>query len=297
MSKGSKEIITDDEAGTSRRSLLKAIAVGGVAAAVGVYAGYSLAPEPEEPTPPDNDNDNDVDDPDPIDPLDEYPDGPLAGHMLYFDYQRCTGCYICVEACAEKFMEEFAPEDYEDGYFNPAYSRMEVTRGVFVDAPNTCRYCKLEPWAEGTDEKPCEAVCPYDAIVQVPEGEGEEGLYGMGYYRVDRDACIGFEDCGAICLEICEEQFGSGITFDPDGIAQMCTRCGGMPECVTACPETRTGRDPTARAGGGPAIEFTPVQTRERFYAYTPDEIHQMLHTKLYSVEFADFLNVEEDWF
>jgi Fe-S-cluster-containing hydrogenase component 2 len=142
-------------------------------------------------------------------------------------------------------------------------------RFQYVDVVNVCNYCTLFEWAEGTDMFPCEAVCPESAIYTVPEGEGEEGYYGMGYKWIDRDKCLGMDKCWR-CAEICEDSFASGISFDPiEKKAQSCSRCGGDPECVKACPEPL-------------ALQWVPASRSGRFFANRPTEYAELLFRKMY---------------
>lgn len=191
---------------------------------------------------------------------------PQAELSLVIDYQKCTGCKICELVCAEKFQEYIHPDA---DTLNLEYSRIQVGRQQFVETVNVCRYCTLYEWAEGSEAFPCEEVCPVDNAIQtIPEGEGEEGYNGMGYKKINRDACLGLEDCGK-CLEICEEQFGSGVIFDPEEkIAQVCTRCGGLPACEEACPED--------------AIEFEASPNNGRYHANTAEEQAEFLYRKLF---------------
>ncbi len=192
------------------------------------------------------------------------------GHTILWDPARCTGCMACAVACADKFMQEIAPEQARHT-INLEFSRIRPMRFQFVDFVNVCQYCELIQWAEGSKQHPCEAVCPTGALHRVKKGEGREGYNGMGYMTVDRDKCLGINNCGR-CLEVCEEQFGSGISFDPiEGKAQVCTRCGGDPECVKACPEG--------------ALQFIPVQVNGRYYANSPDHAAELLYKKMYNKE------------
>lgn len=192
---------------------------------------------------------------------------PKAGLSLMIDYQKCTGCKVCEQVCAEKWQEKLTGEENPDT-LNFEYARIRTTRFQFVDTVNVCRYCTLEDWAEGTTNFPCAEVCPPDCIETVPEGEGEEGFTGMGYKSINRNQCLGLDDCGK-CLEICEEQFGSNIMFDPEErLAQVCTRCGGVPECYQACPEN--------------AIRWASAAANGRYYARTPTDQAEMLYRKLY---------------
>jgi len=191
-----------------------------------------------------------------------------AGHMLVFDPTKCTGCLMCAVACAEKWAAELFPEETKDT-INLEFSRIRPMRFQYVDVVNVCTYCRLIAWAEGSDKAPCQEVCPQGAIITVPEGEGKPGFTGMGYMTIDRDKCLGIDACGR-CLEVCEDQFGSGISFDPiERKAQICTMCGGLPACVEACPEG--------------ALLFVPVQRNGRYYANTPEATAELLYRKLFN--------------
>ncbi len=198
--------------------------------------------------------------------------GAQPGHTIIFDPARCTGCMSCAMACADKYMQQIAPEQARHT-INLEFARIRPMRFQFVDFVNVCQYCELIKWAEGTEQHPCEAVCPTGALHQVKKGKGKKGHTGMGYMTVDRNLCLGIDNCGR-CLEVCEDQFGSGISFDPiEGKAQVCTRCGGDPECVKACPED--------------ALQFIPVQVNGRYYANSPDHAAELLYKKMFNKERA----------
>ena len=141
-------------------------------------------------------------------------------------------------------------------------------RFTFVDIPNVCYYCGLTEWSDGTTEMPCEYVCPTDAIETVPDEETVPGYYGNGYKRVNADLCLGFDSCGK-CSEICEQLFGSGVIYTPEGIAEVCTMCAGQPTCAEACPED--------------CLRFVKC-VPGRFHAMDPTQLAEMLYSSMYSV-------------
>jgi len=193
----------------------------------------------------------------------------LAGFTLKFNPAACTGCMKCAVACSEKYGAFLHPEETKN-VMNLELSRIRPMRFQYVDVLNTCHYCTLMDWAEGSTEFPCAAVCPEKAIITVPEGEGEAGYYGMGYKWIDQEKCLGVDKCWR-CAEICEDQFASGISFDPiNRKAQVCSRCGGDPECVKVCPEPQ-------------ALQFIPLMRNGRFYALPPTAYAEMLYRKMYS--------------
>ena len=194
----------------------------------------------------------------------------LAGHTIIFDPYQCTGCLKCAVACSEKYATELFPEETKNSV-NLEFARIRPMRFQYVDVVNMCHDCSLEAWAEGSDQAPCEAVCPEGAISNVPEGEGKEGYYGMGYKWIDRDKCLGADTCWR-CAEICEDQFGSGISFDPiEKKAQVCGRCGGDPECVKVCPEPM-------------ALQWVPVMRNGRYFAHQPSAYAELLYRKMFNV-------------
>jgi ferredoxin len=193
---------------------------------------------------------------------------PLAGHMVRFNPYLCSGCLMCALACSEKWGAYYFPEETKN-LVNLEFSRIRPMRFQFVDVINMCWYCNLEEFAEGSTLAPCQQVCPQDAIVTVPEGEGVPEYSGMGYMIVDRDACLGLDLCGR-CSEICEDQFGSGISYDPfEHKAQICSRCGGVPACVDVCPEPE-------------ALRFVPLECNGRYFAEQPAAYAELLYMKMY---------------
>ena len=92
----------------------------------------------------------------------------------------------------------------------------------------------------------------------------------MGYKWVDREKCLGLDKCWR-CAEVCEEQFGSGISFDPiEKKAQVCSRCGGDPECVKACPEPL-------------ALQWVPALRNGRFNAQPPAALAELYYRKMFN--------------
>lgn len=244
--------------GVSRRDFLVGSGAGVAGIVIGGVVGSQLlgksAPEAEAPV---------------VEEAAAEPSAYLAGHQLIFDPVQCTGCMKCAVACSEKYSAFTHPEETAN-VVNLEFSRIRPMRFQYVDVMNVCAYCTLEEWAEGSADFPCAEVCPEDAIVTIPEGEGEEGYYGMGYKWIDREACLGIDKCWR-CAEICEDQFASGISFDPiDRKAQVCSRCGGDPECVRACPEPN-------------ALLFVPASRNGRYFAHTPTDYAELLYRKIYN--------------
>jgi Fe-S-cluster-containing hydrogenase component 2 len=192
----------------------------------------------------------------------------LSGMTIMIDPTKCTGCLNCALACAEKWAAEYFPEQTKN-VINLEFSRIRPMRFQLVDVVNICQDCRLEQWAEGSKKAPCDQVCPQAAINVIPEGEGKSGFTGMGYLDVDRDLCIGLDLCGR-CLEICEDQFASGVSFDPiEQKAQICSRCGGLPVCVDACPEPL-------------ALQFYPKMVNGRSHAQPPSDLAESLYNRIY---------------
>jgi len=247
-------------AGVSRREFLIGSGAGVAGLVIGGVVGSQLIGKPKAPAV--------------VVPEGEAPAGGAespykTGYTLVFDATRCTGCNLCAVACSEKYGAFLHPAATAN-VMDLELARIRPMRFQYVDVVNFCNYCTLEEWAEGSSKFPCEAVCPEEAIITVPEGEGVEGYYGMGYKWVDRDKCLGVDKCWR-CAEICEDQFASGISYDPiDRKAQVCSRCGGDPECVKACPEDG-------------ALTWVPAARNGRYFANRPADYAELLYRKIYS--------------
>lgn len=138
---------------------------------------------------------------------------------IYIDENRCMGCFACVVAC----------KDWHDVPAGTAsWIRVKtVEKGgyphLFVAFfPVTCNHC-VHP--------SCIPVCPVEAISKREED---------GIVIVDREACLGKDQCGQ-CLEACPydaPQFGE----EADARMQKCDFCldrlagGEKPICVISCP-------------------------------------------------------------
>jgi len=139
---------------------------------------------------------------------------------FYFDQTRCTGCYTCAVAC----------KDWHDIEAGPAkWIRMHtIEEGKYPDLfvaylCMPCYHC---------DNPPCVLACPQKAISKRTSD---------GIVVVDRDKCLGNQECKTLCLNACPwdaPQFGA-----EDGARmQKCDLClerleqGRKPICVEACP-------------------------------------------------------------
>lgn len=138
---------------------------------------------------------------------------------FYFDQTRCIGCYTCVVAC----------KDWHDIPAGPASWRRVICieQGKYPHPflaylSTSCHHC---------EEPECVAVCPANAITKRESD---------GIVMVDREACLGRDDCG-MCLEACPyevPQFGD----EENPRMQKCGFCTDrwaedkLPICVAGCP-------------------------------------------------------------
>ena len=123
--------------------------------------------------------------------------------VLMIDYEKCTGCRLCEQACSVK----------HEGASNPARSRIKVVKweeeGLYI--PMVCQQCETAP---------CIAACTMNARSR------DENL---GSVVTNYDQCIGCKTCVAVC------PFGA-VGFDP--IAKKiisCDLCDGNPVCIKFC--------------------------------------------------------------
>lgn len=139
---------------------------------------------------------------------------------FYLDQSRCSGCYTCTVAC----------KDWNDVPAGPAHWRWVKTieEGKYpyphvVNLTFSCFHC-----AKPT----CIEACPVSAISKRKED---------GIVVVDRDKCLGKDNCAELCREACPyeaPQFG----VEKNAKMQKCDFClerwpqGKKPICVDACP-------------------------------------------------------------
>jgi anaerobic dimethyl sulfoxide reductase subunit B (iron-sulfur subunit) len=177
---------------------------------------------------------------------------------FYVNENRCMGCFACVVAC----------KDWHDVPAGPAsWIRVQtVEEGLFPNLavtflPLTCNHCA---------NPACVLVCPAEAIQKQPEN---------GIVIVDRESCLGKDQCG-LCLQACPyeaPQFGA----EAEARMEKCDLCsdrlaeGKKPICVQSCPmeaieagpleELRTRYGNIRETGGfkyseelEPSVTFTP---------------------------------------
>lgn len=124
--------------------------------------------------------------------------------ILFIDYERCTGCELCVLYCSFKRAQTFSR----------ARSAVNIIRweekGMCV--PSMCEHC---------EEPLCALVCPVNAISKDEE---------TGIVRRDEDTCIGCKRCMMVC------PFGAPAVDPVTGKVFKCDLCGGEPVCAQVCP-------------------------------------------------------------
>lgn len=144
----------------------------------------------------------------------------MSQHGFYFDQTRCTGCFTCSVACKDW-------NDVDAGPANWLWVK-PIERGKFPDLHLSylalpCFHCA---------DPPCLTACPADAIAK---------READGIVVVDREKCLGGEECGVRCLKACPWDIPQ---FGPEDNARMqkCDLCLERREkdqqtiCVEACP-------------------------------------------------------------
>lgn len=138
---------------------------------------------------------------------------------FYFNQSRCIGCYTCTIAC----------KDWHNLKLEVNWRRVTTKeRGKFPNLFVThlslsCNHCT---------NPICATVCPYNAIIKREED---------GIVVVDLKKCLGKDECGALCKNLCpysSPQFGT----EENARMQKCNLCSDRwvenknPICVEACP-------------------------------------------------------------
>lgn len=139
---------------------------------------------------------------------------------IYFDQTRCTGCYTCVVACKDWYDIDTGPVSlmrvscFEQGTFPNLFA-------AYLAAP--CYHC---------EKPPCIAACPEQAISK---------RAADGIVVVDRDRCIGADQCPQKCRKACPWE-APQFADTPDAKMQKCELChdrleqGRSTICAEACP-------------------------------------------------------------
>ena len=138
---------------------------------------------------------------------------------FYFDQTRCTGCYTCIIAC----------KDWHDIPAGPAnWIKVTATeKGKFPNLSLSYLFSACLHCADPT----CAKACPVSAITKREDD---------GIVVVDREVCIGGEECKFACRKACPydvPQFGA----EPGAKMQKCDLClerwveNRKPLCVEAC--------------------------------------------------------------
>lgn len=170
---------------------------------------------------------------------------------FYFDQTRCIGCYTCAVACKDWHDIDAGPANWmrlrimEDG----AFPHVSV---AYLASP--CYQCA---------NPPCVLACPAQAITKRDSD---------GIVTVDREKCLGRDECGARCLKACPwdvPQFGP----EENARMQKCQFClerleqGQQAVCVEACPQYALDIGPLEelRARYGEVVEAEGFEYSGRF--------------------------------
>jgi Fe-S-cluster-containing dehydrogenase component len=122
--------------------------------------------------------------------------------VLIVDDEKCTGCQLCLVACAAR---------HEAG-LNADRARIDVCRTADDShAPLICNHCEAPS---------CARACPTGACRVDPAG---------GRVIIDDRVCIGCRTCVVAC-PFQHARFDKVL-----GVTVKCDFCDGAPVCVEAC--------------------------------------------------------------
>ena len=153
---------------------------------------------------------------------------------IYFDVDRCIGCYACQVACKQE--NDLVPHTLEQALDNksPVWRRvMEVEQGDYGDETVTyvslsCMHCA---------DAPCVIACPTGAITRDDDG---------ARVVVNQSKCIGCKMCLLAC------PFGVP-QYGENDLMQKCNLCLSRleegekePACVSVCPAKALKYEDTA---------------------------------------------------
>ncbi len=135
----------------------------------------------------------------------------MAKYGMSVDLTSCVACDACVVVCK---MENSVPNDYTRDWTE------QIVKGNYPNLradlfSNRCQHCA---------NAPCVSACPTEA-----------SYVKDGLVLVDRNKCVGCEQCIAAC------PYGARY-LHPDSYVDKCTFCdhrlgtGHDPACVEICP-------------------------------------------------------------
>jgi anaerobic dimethyl sulfoxide reductase subunit B (iron-sulfur subunit) len=140
--------------------------------------------------------------------------------VFRFDHSRCIGCYACVVAC----------KDWHDMPSGPVFLRRVIIQEQGKYPEVTVNFLSIA--CHHCDEPACIPACPAGAITKREID---------GIVIVDKELCLGSEQCGRACLIACPYE-APQFREEPNAKMQKCDLCldrwenGQKPICVTACP-------------------------------------------------------------
>ena len=123
---------------------------------------------------------------------------------IIIDHNKCTGCYMCGQACSL----------IKTGTFNPAASRIRIVdwEDSGITVPVVCQHCA---------EPVCMPACPKGAIRKDA---------ATGLVSIDEELCVNCRVCRSVCPY-------AGPVYSPnEKQVVLCDHCGGKPTCVGVCP-------------------------------------------------------------
>ena len=142
--------------------------------------------------------------------------------FIYADAKKCIGCLNCELACAASHMGITLEEAYKLGQNGvKLISRNKVIKSGDLTAPMQCMQCL---------DAPCVNACPIDII-----------KYEDGYVKYYEDNCIGCRSCEMVCpygavVMVPNEKDDAPVS---KMLAITCDLCGGedgKQACINVCP-------------------------------------------------------------
>ena len=179
---------------------------------------------------------------------------------IVVDFNKCTGCRTCETVCSAFNFKQNIKGESLPSLGNPFLSNIQVQHyNPDVDIPVVCAMCP---------DAPCIEACPVPADPKT----GRKALYRdekTSAIKNDIERCIG---CGK-CAEACKTKSVGVIVPNPENNKpeQMCTLCGGDPQCVKYCPFD--------------ALSYVEVDTKREFYGMAPDTIAKKLNNRFYNIQ------------